>query len=914
MKKSLPSDLLEGDETISKPNNILQINVKSNCEQKTNREQTPPPSAVDRSQKTPRSGSHVRNLDFSTPPKMTSTHKKSAVTSKSPTFVHKKQAAKTLFNSQNRVSSNEKTSKNLRGNRTWDADLRASILPAEEQKFSCNSSRKKKRSPIKKGKKIKKGKIVKRQLNAIEENAALIEAALQTPIKSDGGNCTYSEQVKKENHDSKANDEGRNNSNDFETNNKKTKQPNECPTNKMVLSPSKLNANKRKFIGPDVTDNHDANNSGKLAEETNKFITPEMIKENFHYPIKANRNITPMLETPLKNDFPKTPGSPNTSINTPFTKMLEANLKGIDISSLPTPNIPITPNFPPFTPNVEISSPYSNRPTDYSTSSSYYQPSDSEPNRSLEANVIELEKRSGAGRNDAAVTERMEAEENKLEDGEGKSDTIKIVNSTVDERLKIFNGNIIGKKNLNLVKRNMSSNSSSSDLSSESSNEDDAISSCSWIEKSNDTVICNKKTPETPRRIYSLRNRTTATTTINRKESVGKQSNKDMKTNVRPTSSSVYKQIDGESNTSLESEKSAQKQVKHDQNVIVVEKKLKENINSRSAALRKELQEKLSRTVNKIKTVEKRTKKNSTKPLRNTKSKFMKIKLVPGLGKRKEKSETSFNKSIEKETMDMEDNRGDAAESESPISQSGNQNDCEEKTICTSTIKDSEKIDKTASDIEAQNLIEGLKERGIHLVKNKSSPNKKTNETSNFSELNKDPNNETDVSKSVTESNSIKENRDNQHDQHEKSTTELETEWRETYDTVTFEEHECVVHDESKRTTKTFESFDTAVLEKSFIGKVFIEEINEVIGIPLVVSPLYTLLDIPPSRNLMQKENVSSQKNKIFDKNMGEKTIDKDFTEKTETNKKNLISEGDQTNRTVMGSSRDDKEGSEPPK
>lgn len=918
-KKSLPNDFLEEDEEpLSKITSVSQSNAKTSNEQST-------PPVVEHAQKTPRSGSHVRNLDFSTPPKMTSTHQKSSknkvnndAPSKSPTFIHKKQAAKTLFYSQNCVSDHEcKISDTSKKHKTWDADLRAAVLPMEEEKFTCNTSKKKRKTPIKKVKKTaKKIKVMKRQLNTTEQNAALIEAALQTPIKSGTGEGTNSEQAdndsKKENHVGKANDEEKiNNLDNCETNNVtsnndniakltecQVKQSNGCCTNKMVLSPSKLNANKRKLMGPDITDNN-ANDSLKLADETNRFITPEMVKENFHYPIKANRNITSLFETPLKNDFPKTPGSPNITVNTPFTKMLEANLKGIDISSLPTPNIPITPNFPPFTPNVEIS-PYSNRPTDYSTSSSYYQPSDSEPNRSLEANVIELEKQSVAGLNDATVAKKIEIQENI----QHRSDTLKTVNCTVDERLKIFNGSIIGKKNLNLVKRNISSNSSSSDSSSDSFNEEDNASSCNWVEKSNETIIYNKKAPETPKRIYSLRNRTTSTTVSKKeevtkisevKESAVKKSGKNMKSNVRSTNKHVE-----ESNIPHKSEKSLKHQVKNEKEEV----ELKEKGSSQLARLQKELHEKLSRTVNEIKTAEKHTKK-TTKPARNSKGKFMKIKLV-GLAKRRRKSDASPKKIAKKDSVNMENDLHDT-KSDNLISQRKNKkDDKDEKTICLPTIEEPEKIDKSASDIEAQNLIEGLKERGIHLVKNKSSPGKKINGTSNLSELDKDPNNESGASKCIIENNSNEEN------QHERSSAEIETEWRETYDTMTFEgEYECVVFNESKKITKTFENFDTAVLEKKFIGNVFIENMNEPIGIPLVVSPFYTLLDIPPLRNPTQKQNVPSQRVKASDKKTGEKTANKDFTEKPETNKKNSVVEGDHI---PTASSREEREGSEAPR
>ncbi|XP_018577394.1 uncharacterized protein LOC108915757 [Anoplophora glabripennis] len=909
-KKSLPDELHEQDEG-DKTTESLQTNAKTNSGHLT------PPPLAEHIQKTPKSGSHVRNLDFSTPPKITSSPKQSFPSKDENNIcVQKIQTTKTSFNSQN---DSDKTLQ-VKEQKTWDSDLRAAIiLPEEEEKVVCNKLKKKKKTPVKKvKKKVKKIKSAKKNLNTTEQNAALIEAALQTPVKTENRKDTNSEPL---NSDGKIENQVNINSEETVINSKsdkvlkhddnsrklesQAKDSNECNTNKTVLSPSKLNASKRKLIKSDVTDNT-TNDLVKPVDETNKFITPEMVKENFHYPIKANRNITALFETPLKNEFlPKTPGSPNASLNTPFTKMLEANLKGIDISCLPTPNIPVTPNFPPFTPNVEASSPYSRR-TDYSTSSSYYHPSDSEPNRSLEANVIELEKQVVTSSSD--VTKNVDKDE--TENREPKNDLIKPGMNPVDQRLKMFNNTVIGKKNLSLVKPSIESSSSSSDSSSESSSEED------WVDKSDETIIYNKKAAETPKRTYSLRNRT-----INKKQDVTKtseikepnirQANRCIKTSVRSVVTNAAQKRE-ESQICLKSEIPTDTQLNCEDNKMAVKEKenkplIKNNLIRQT--LRKELNEKLTRTMTKIKNVEKPVKKNSRKPVKNTKSKFMKIKFV-SRKKKLEKSDENLKRIIDEGIKNIDDDLGVTDSNSHTL-----QHKCKRKGggDKDSPTKKIEKIDKSTLDIEAQKLIEGLKERGIHLMKNKSSPNKKTNGTSNFSELDKTRNNDGGTSKDVTENNCTVEN------SRERSTLELETDCRETYDTVVFEDYECIVFSESKGITKTFENYDTKVLEKKFIGKVSIEETENEIEIPLEVTPFYTLLDISSSRNQPQKQKGTNQKTKDRNKKTEEKVINKDTTIKTDTNKistcvpPNLISGSDHINHVILGSSGEDRDGLEAP-
>lgn len=102
------------------------------------------------------------------------------------------------------------------------------------------------------------------------------------------------------------------------------------------------------------------------------------------------------LETPLKNEFgvllfPRTPGI-NNILQSIATPIIKPGTSFLDVSLLknphlfPTPSVPITPGST-FTPAKDLNSPRAdqdfifgaaNRPTDYSSSSSYYKPDESD--------------------------------------------------------------------------------------------------------------------------------------------------------------------------------------------------------------------------------------------------------------------------------------------------------------------------------------------------------------------------------------------------------------------------------------------------------------------------------------------------------------------------------------------------------
>lgn len=124
----------------------------------------------------------------------------------------------------------------------------------------------------------------------------------------------------------------------------------------------------------------------KINEKT--ISAPHRINHHEHL------SISTLLETPLKLDaltmFPNTPGNPmHAHLVTP---LLKSNLNPMDVSIMknpefPTPKFPITPGsiLTPFKDittsprsDHEITYGASNRPTDYSSSSSYYKPDESD--------------------------------------------------------------------------------------------------------------------------------------------------------------------------------------------------------------------------------------------------------------------------------------------------------------------------------------------------------------------------------------------------------------------------------------------------------------------------------------------------------------------------------------------------------
>lgn len=185
-----------------------------------------------------------------------------------------------------------------------------------------------------------------------------------------------------------------------------------------IMSPSKMNkANKRTLvehesnkefavqtketltvveIGNVIASVPSTSMTSEVLDVSLSKITPDMSRPSTSNPITMKCNLIPVLETPMKCDslqFPATPKlfTPFSSTDSPFTKLFKEQAGSVDLSCIPTPNFPVTPKFI-VTPNSQACDShgsYASRPTDYSNSSSYYQPSDSEQNQRLEQVLIQ---------------------------------------------------------------------------------------------------------------------------------------------------------------------------------------------------------------------------------------------------------------------------------------------------------------------------------------------------------------------------------------------------------------------------------------------------------------------------------------------------------------------------------------------
>lgn len=499
------------------------------------------------SSSTPHSASHVRALDFSTPPKLFSPRKMNTATTPKDLFDNKVEKKAKLDNEMN-TKKQDSTVKAVKPNLgSWDSDLRV-LIGSEEN--TTRGSQKKKAKAKEKSRVKKKEEKANNKLNTTCEDGKLIEKALLnlTPEDADASgkdipadesdlvqtkehkelsknatNCVpdvlNNEKTEGNTHREipKVSDNPTNsvstNKTPSKSNIKKKCNPetgirkdatitkikeikylefSEDTSNKLILSPSKLNASKRTLI--EVVD---ALSVPKVTPDNTNIIADMPISA-------AKRNITPLLETPMKLDLcPKTPGffSPVNTTDTPLTRVLKEQLQGVDISTIPTPKFPLTPKFP-FTPTIEDLC-YANRPTDYSSSSSYYLPSDTENNKSLEQILFEESKRlenisqttpivevEKASRETIHILSDIRIPSVAMESGQNNQcfqEQLHETHKVIADKMKSMSNNTIGRKNLNLVKtvnENSSSSSSSSDSSSSSTESDD-----SWTAEGNNTVI-----------------------------------------------------------------------------------------------------------------------------------------------------------------------------------------------------------------------------------------------------------------------------------------------------------------------------------------------------------------------------------------------------------------------------------------
>ncbi|CAG9837484.1 unnamed protein product [Diabrotica balteata] len=763
---------------------------------------------------TPKSTSHVRNLDFSSPPKTNKQRKSSSSSKSMPSqkteatkdvlkkteTTQKNQVAKDLFQTTG-TAQKKKTLKDLPKTteteiKTWDSDLRATV---PEKLDKCPNRRKCGR----------KKKVVKNaKLNSTTEQEAMqLEEAIKTPVKK-----TEDTELSKEN-----------NENELDTSNLPENQNILNTQVKTILSPSKLHNATKNILETSKTD-------------VTKFITPENNKPNTPWPIKANRNIMPMLETPVKVCLPTTPGvSTPLDINfsvmssaTPFTKMLEANLdmNGLDIGSIPTP-LPITPSFPAFTPTMDLCSPYSNRPTDYSTGSSYYQPSDNEQNKNLEAHLREMEKAS-----------TQEA-------------------SKPYDHLQMFNKNVIGKKNLNLMKKNFESDSSENG----SDTEDEAEKASLSESDCDDTVIFKKAViVVSPTKRYSLRSRALADKSISPKKTavstktVKTPAKKENKKNTSKGKKLANTSQDLEIGTKADDVKTVLKELKPTTAVM-------KGITTSQSSVLEDLAKKRQRVADSLK-----PKPVLPKIKKQPAGKF-KIKPIAKVytSKMQRKSESPRKRKKMKglRTVLSDLRTSDDSDINLELSSSDDEKEAPKENKKLSI----DKADHTASDVEAQNLIEGLKERGIHLMQNKS-PKKKNGEDKDFVNT---------------------------------SAAHLETIDRDSFDMNKSERFTVInmVHDENYK-PKSSQIILQNDHKVEYIGQLYLESIGAEVIIHLKQTELCTLVDMDPkiiSNNTTKHDIDSGNKSEsnipvdkeqtIADKVLAKSTVDKNTN--IEGNSKTVI-------------------------
>ncbi|XP_030754071.1 nucleolar protein dao-5-like isoform X2 [Sitophilus oryzae] len=418
---------------------------------------TPSPLVNPLKKPTPKSGSHVRNLTFPSPLRTTPSEISKDVAVNSPSTINKQQATKDLFKENKKVEvektdpkkkTKETTKKNLKTPKKaterkttktpksfkpnpspiWDSNLRKMAAVAPEstdltpvKRRTRKSSNELKESDIADGKKLEdalktpNSKRKGRRRSSIKDEQAEKSLDRKNPV----------EEVENEKTDSKSDPK--------------------------VLSPSKLNANKRTI----------------LSTSTEADITPDNLKQPAQHPVSAKRrkNINSLLETPLKDvAVPITPGlTPAPNTDTPFTPMLKANLKDFATSenmfTIDTPNFPITPGF-----------------SIVSHTDDYYIPKANETDKATEAIVTLEEKKSS-----------VRSTDNEIDDFD-EDTAVKVYGTR--ETLRNFNRSQVGKKNLELLDRE----EVTWDVNSDKECKSDDSESSSEEDEQNHTVVQAKET------------------------------------------------------------------------------------------------------------------------------------------------------------------------------------------------------------------------------------------------------------------------------------------------------------------------------------------------------------------------------------------------------------------------------------
>ncbi|KAL3280152.1 hypothetical protein HHI36_017652 [Cryptolaemus montrouzieri] len=754
---------------------------------------------------TPRSGSHVRTLNFASPSK------------------GRERRESDSFNKESKNDTNV-VQDDVRPISAWDSDLRELLIP---------KPRIKPQSPDSSDDKLD---LTCEDDEELEKGAKLIEDAFKTPVKkaTDDENEPLDLPMKTEVETIVVCEKQE------ESQNAKKESPIEVVTVEQTeICLRNINVPPRFKKKCNISNNTVQHCEIEVVIERNEVAdkqVSEIIKKR-EAQLKETRTTstkTIVLETPSKA-LPKTPGK---SELTPFSKALEEQLQGMDLLEIQTPNILATPSFP-LTPGLGLISPMPvNRPTDYSTSSSYYQPSDTEQNKSLEL-MIEECKRLEKKRLKESETNTNIDEEN-IDSSNNKTVT------NLSEVKRVFNENVIGKKNLNLLKHKSSSSSSSEDSSSSYSSSSDSSTSGSDSEydpsQNNDTVVKNN---------YCLRTRSTSI--------VEDELHK-------PSTSKTPAKI----------------------------KSVVEEIEDKRERMKNSLKKDLKNTpkvTNPIKDkMSKITKKTPSRKKARTPVKKLTPKRVEQLSKvcevENEITDDDFalHLSTDEETINK-----------STIETDKNSEEPNRKVELTqkALISPQKNMDKETPDIEAEKLVQGLKERGIHLV-HKKSPKKSTEITED--EL-KEHNTDKEKSKVILKNADIIS--DNGTDQKkneveilnsslELSSNDLDV----TFDIQHFEnENVKTEYNYGKKKSKKM-VYDSKCLEKEMKASVYIESLDMEMDRIIKCTPFEMIFNFTPKTETKRRKSTSSGKtiklnvDSLVQKKHKDKKVDSDKKVKVDKQKK----------------------------
>lgn len=645
-------------------------------------------------------------------------------------------------------------------------------------------------------------------------------------------------------------------------------------TNKLVLSPSKLNANKRTFVEaeqsietnkkipdidppvvPEISETANILNSKPIAVENdfessfNKLITPEITKLDSSQPISANCNITPFLETPMKfieGGLPKTPGifSPLNTVDTPITKTLKKSMQGVDLSAIKTPQFPVTPDIP-ITPYIEGEFP--SRSTDYSTSSSYYQPSDTEQNKCLEQFIIDECNRPGS----APKKSRIETK-GKIIDVDNKTE------KAIAEKMLTMNKNMIAKKNLNLVKQHAEIQDTLEFTESSCSNSSCSCSSSISPEIVNGTVIEKHNNSSTRYALRSQKNNTSF-------------SECDLKSVTPKKISEILKNENERRRTRsiiLTETEEASKEI------IMDNKSEKKTITSAQQKLLTEMAEKRKRVINQLEGDTKskptrnppRRKEPPIPSTRNVPSRSCKAIAAKSKETVRQRSPSKKNKSLEElhknqsicplAVMEAETLR---ASSSTPLFSESKQN------LESHPLKNFHKAFETFTnksenqhEIEdKEDIIVALKRRGIHLMPNKTPV--KDEENLNGSSRSK-KSKKSILNKLLKNEERIISDKKLEVVQNKPQPTQPTDE---IFDIKTNEDYIIVIHDEKKKPERRLSDYNFDLIKKGISALLYVDD--KEIEKTMVPTNLEILFDLPETSKRKKGKKKFSPLNVLYD-------------------------------------------------